>query len=166
MLSSNSRRNHKIVAVTEELATRHSRIIVFGASVEHARLLTGLFIARGHSAGIITGETPETQRRSAIQRFKSSNQQPMILCNYGVLTTGFDAPKTSAAVIARPTKSLVLYSQMVGRAIRGLRAGGNEVAEVVTVVDTTLPGFGSVTEAFNNWEDVWDECECTEDGQE
>jgi superfamily II DNA or RNA helicase len=73
-----------------------------------------------------------------------------------VLTTGFDAPRTSAAVIARPTKSLVLYSQMVGRAIRGVRAGGNETAVIVTVVDQGLPGFNSVADAFTNWEDIWD----------
>lgn len=79
------------------------------------------------------------------------------MCNFGVLTTGFDAPKTSAVVIARPTRSLVLYSQMVGRAIRGVRAGGNPSAEIVTVVDPMLPGFGSIAEAFVNWEDVWDD---------
>jgi superfamily II DNA or RNA helicase len=77
--------------------------------------------------------------------------------NYGVLTTGFDAPQTSAALIARPTKSLVLYSQMIGRAIRGPRAGGNETAEILTVVDTGLQGFGDVEQAFLNWEDVWQE---------
>jgi superfamily II DNA or RNA helicase len=81
----------------------------------------------------------------------------MVICNYGVLTTGFDAPKTSAALIARPTRSLVLYSQMVGRAIRGERAGGNKSAEIVTVVDPELHGFGDVSAAFTNWEDVWDE---------
>ena len=80
----------------------------------------------------------------------------MVLCNYGVLTTGFDAPRTSAAVIVRPTRSLVLYSQMVGRAIRGPAAGGNEACEIVTIVDTALPGFGDVADAFSNWEDVWD----------
>ena len=72
------------------------------------------------------------------------------------MTTGFDAPRTSAVLVARPTKSLVLYSQMVGRAIRGVKAGGNEKAEVVTVVDYQLPGFGSVADAFKNWEDVWE----------
>lgn len=80
----------------------------------------------------------------------------MVLCNYGVLTTGFDAPATSAVLIARPTKSLVLYSQMVGRGIRGPLAGGNSDAEIVTVVDNNLPGFGSVASAFTNWEDVWE----------
>jgi len=87
--------------------------------------------------------------------FKQSGGEPMVLCNYGVLTTGFDAPLTSAAIIARPTKSLVLYSQMVGRVIRGPRVGGTPRAEIWTVIDTSLPGFDSLTGAFNNWEDVW-----------
>ena len=91
-----------------------------------------------------------------IQRYKNNDPEPRIICNYGVLTAGFDAPRTSAAVIARPTKSLVLYSQMVGRATRGPRAGGNAEAEIVTVVDTNLPGFGDMATAFGNWEDVWD----------
>lgn len=46
---------------------------------------------------------------------------------------------------------------MVGRAIRGLKAGGNEQAEIVSVVDDELPGFRSVAESFYNWEDVWNE---------
>ena len=54
-------------------------------------------------------------------------------------------------MIARPTKSLVLYSQMVGRATRGPKAGGNKEAEIVTVIDQHLPGFDSVVAAFKNW---------------
>ena len=110
---------------------------------------------RGFNADAITGDTPKLERESLIQGFKDDCSQTKILCNYGVLTTGFDAPKISATVIARPTKSLVLYSQMVGRAIRGVKAGGNATAEIVTVVDSQLPGFGSVASAFHNWEDVW-----------
>ena len=64
-----------------------------------------------------------------------------MLCNFGVLTTGFDAPQTSAALIARPTKSLVLYSQMVGRATRGHAVRGNREAVVRTIVDTSLPAL-------------------------
>ncbi len=158
-LSRSGQRNYKIVAAIEELMSRHKRVIVFGSSVSHAHLIAGILVARGHEAKVVTGETSMTKREQAIRQFRSGNPRPMVLCNYGVLTTGFDAPNTSAAVIARPTRSLVLYSQMVGRAIRGPRAGGNERAEIVTVVDTDLPGFGGVAEAFINWEDVWNEYE-------
>ena len=92
-----------------------------------------------------------------IQRYRANTSKPMVICNYGVLTTGFDAPATSATLIARPTRSLVLYSQMVGRAIRGPRSGGNAQAEIVTVVDPQLPGFGEIAEAFANWEDIWNQ---------
>ena len=44
---------------------------------------------------------------------------------------------------------------MVGRAIRGPKAGGTETCVIVTVVDPSLPGFGDVVSAFLNWEDVW-----------
>lgn len=111
---------------------------------------------KGFNADAITANTSPQERERLITRFKDDAPDTKILCNYGVLTTGFDAPRTSAALIARPTKSLVLYSQMVGRAIRGAKAGGNETAEIITVVDKELPGFGSVAEAFTNWEDVWD----------
>ena len=133
----------------------HRRVIVFAASVHQAEQIASLLRATQLDAETVTGETPTARRAGAIQRFKSQGDKPRALINYGVLTTGFDAPATSAAVIARPTRSLVLYSQMVGRSIRGPKAGGNAEAKVLTVVDPELPGFGSVAAAFKNWEDVW-----------
>jgi len=154
-LAEDEQRNLRILLEIEDLAQRHQRIIVFGISVQHSKLLAAVLRARGLAVDAVTGDTPSRERERLISSFKDNSPEPKILCNYGVLTTGFDAPRTSAAVIARPTKSLVLYSQMVGRAIRGVRAGGNKTAEIVTVVDSDLPGFGSVSEAFSNWEDVW-----------
>ena len=142
-------------AVEELLSKAHARILVFAASVELARVLTAVLTARGIDSRAVTSLTGDRARTHAIRAFKSDHERPIVLVNFGVLTTGFDAPKATAAVIARPTKSLVLYSQMIGRAIRGPRAGGTESCEVVTVVDTRLPGFGDVAEAFSNWEDVW-----------
>lgn len=158
-ISVNSARNFMILSELKKLVSKHKRIILFGASVHHCKVLAGVLSANGIEAKVVTAETPQNQRDRIINQYRSNYPEPIILCNYGVLTTGFDAPKTSAAVIARPTKSLVLYSQMVGRAIRGTRAGGNKTAEIVTVVDTTLPGFGNLAEAFENWEDVWNEQE-------
>ena len=154
-LAQDEQRNLGIIYRTEQIAREHRRIILFAASVAHAKLLAAVLRARGVSADSITGDTPSAERRRIINRFRGSFEDPIVLCNYGVLTAGFDAPETSAAVIARPTKSLVLYSQMVGRALRGPLAGGNEEAEVITVVDTDLPGFGDLGESFYNWEDVW-----------
>ena len=154
-LAQDDQRNLRIIQRTEQIARVHHRTILFAASVENANLLAAVLRARGIAADSITGDTPHWERRRVINRYRGSYDDSLVLCNYGVLTAGFDAPTTSAAVIARPTKSLVLYSQMVGRALRGPLAGGNEQAEVITVVDTNLPGFGDLGESFLNWEDVW-----------
>ncbi|WP_432097470.1 DEAD/DEAH box helicase [Streptomyces sp. bgisy100] len=149
--------NLKIVqTITELLQQEHRRILVFAASVDHCRLIAAVLSAAGFDAEFVTGESSPRHRSQVISRFKGSGRRPMVLCNFGVLTTGFDAPAASAAVIARPTKSLVLYSQMVGRVIRGPKAGGTDTCEIVTVVNPELPGFGDVAEAFTNWEDVWE----------
>lgn len=150
-------RNLVIIRELEELVRSHRRILLFAATVQHACLIGAVLSARGIKARVVTSETPALERRQIIESFRSKDMEPQVLCNFGVLTTGFDAPAVSAALIARPTKSLVLYSQMVGRAIRGPQMGGTESCEVVTVVDRDLPGFGSVADSFLNWEDVWKE---------
>ncbi len=155
-LADDEMRNLVIVRTLEQLIEQHNRILVFATTVDHSELLATVLRARGIHASSVTGSTPTHKRARLIADFQDNDPTPKILCNYGVLTTGFDAPKTSAAVIARPTTSLVLYSQMVGRATRGRRVGGNADAEVLTVIDRGLPGFGSVAEAFHNWQDVWD----------
>ena len=67
-------------------------------------------------AAIVTAETPDKERDRVIRGFK----QGWIRCvvNVGILTTGFDYPELEAVVIARPTRSLGLYYQMIGRAMR------------------------------------------------
>lgn len=154
-LGKDESRNLRIVQRLLELADAHLRILVYAASVDNAILLASICRGVGLNADVVTGKTHVGERDLVIRRFKRPGGPPRILINFGVLTTGFDAPAASATLIARPTKSLVLYSQMVGRVIRGPRAGGTENCEVVTVVDTSLPGFRDVTEAFMNWEDVW-----------
>ena len=154
-LAEDDQRNLRIYVEIERLSKQHKRILVFAATVEHSDLLAAVLRVRGYDARSVTSKGSANERKNAIQRYKQQTDNVRILCNFGVLTTGFDAPQTSAAVIARPTKSLVLYSQMVGRAIRGKKAGGNDNAEIVTIVDKQLPGFRSVAEAFMHWEDVW-----------
>ena len=154
-LAKDEQRNLRIVLQVEQAVESHRRIILFAASVTHAKLLAAILQARNVVSEAITANTPRFERQRIISGFRGSREESMVLCNYGVLTAGFDAPQTSAAIIARPTKSLVLYSQMIGRALRGPLAGGNQKAEIITVVDTNLPGFGNLAESFSNWEDVW-----------
>lgn len=149
-------RNLAIIAAMKGLVERgHRRIILFAVSVGNAEILADALAANGVASSVVTGETPAARRAATLRAFKSASEAPMVVCNFGVLTTGFDAPRTSAAIIARPTKSLVLYSQMVGRATRGPKAGGSETCEILTVHDPAFPGFGDIADAFFNWEDVW-----------
>lgn len=155
-LAVHTQRNIRLLFEVQRLVSEgHLRIILFATTVDHAKEVSALLSIQGIKSDFVTGQTQSDQRRHLIDAYKERTDEPFVLCNYGVLTTGFDAPLTSAAIIARPTKSLVLYSQMVGRAIRGPKAGGNSRAVVVTTVDFDEPGFQSVGSAFLNWEDVY-----------
>ncbi len=154
-LGRDQQRTRRIAELAMDAARRHQRTIVFCPSVESALECNKLLQAGGVATYVITANTSSEDRREIIDSFKSDSREHMVLFNYGVLTAGFDAPRTRCVIIARPTTSLVLYSQMAGRAMRGPRAGGNPIAEILTVVDTNLPGFGSVTDAFTNWEELW-----------
>ena len=154
-LGRNDERTSKIVELAKDAAARHPRTIVFCPSVESAIECKRLVQDKGILSQVVTANTPSEERRATIDAFRDDSREHMVMFNYGVLTAGFDAPRTRCVIIARPTTSLVLYSQMAGRAMRGPRAGGNRTAEIMTVADTNLPGFGSVTDAFTNWEDLW-----------
>lgn len=107
--------------------------LFFGCTVEHAEAMSILLRRAGRSAEVITGETRAATRRALIEEFREGNIS--VLCNFGVLTTGFDAPKVRALVVGRPTSSRVLYAQMIGRGMRGKAFGGTESCLVVDVQD-------------------------------
>ena len=155
LIGQDEMRTRVIAHLAIEACRRHPRTIVFCPSVHSAMVCNKLLQAEGIQCGVITAKTRLDERQGIISAFKGDGREHMVIFNYGVLTAGFDAPRTRCVIVARPTTSLVLYSQMAGRAMRGPRSGGNSTAEILTVVDTTLPGFGSVTDAFMNWEDLW-----------
>lgn len=154
-LGRDDKRVRAIADLTERAVMRHPRTIVFCPSVGSALECHRRLSERNVATSVITADTPNEERQNIIENFKSDDREHRVVFNYGVLTAGFDAPRTRCVIIARPTTSLVLYSQMVGRALRGPRAGGNTMAEIFTIADTNLPGFGSVTDAFVNWEELW-----------
>ena len=154
-LGDSSTRTTTIIDVAIRAIRRHPRTIVFCPSVASAVACSQVLKDRGIWTRVVTAQTPGEARQEFIADFRSASAERMILFNYGVLTAGFDAPRTRCVVVARPTTSLVLYSQMIGRALRGPRSGGNRSAEIYTVADRNLRGFDSVVAAFNNWEDLW-----------
>ena len=151
-LGLDQKRNLKILSLLVDLVNENRKIILFAPSVESADGLYALLRFKDIPAGLVTSDTPTEIRRSAIRQYKEGALN--VLVNFGVLTTGFDAPKTDVAVIARPTNSLTLFSQMVGRATRGLNAGGTEQADIYIIKDT-LPGLRDMSKAFSHWDDSW-----------
>ncbi|QRK05244.1 DEAD/DEAH box helicase [Archangium violaceum] len=131
-------RNARIIKALSRLPTR-SQVLVFACSVAHANLLTvALNRAFGdESAAVVTGQTPRTERASVIERFRDGSLR--FLCNVGVLTTGFDAPKADVVCVTRPTTSAIRYEQMVGRGLRGPKNGGTDWCTVLDVQDEGLP---------------------------
>ena len=155
-ISADTIRNLAIVGEIMRLHKTHKKIIVFASHVKHAKTVSLILSAKKLNSNFVTSKTPPGIRSQMLHDFKNTDK-PMILCNYGILTTGFDAPKTSAIVIARPTKSYVLYAQMVGRGIRGPKAGGNETCEISTIIDDDIAEFINITEIFTQWESVWND---------
>ena len=132
----------------------NKRILFFSCSVKHSRFIMALLEYHGISAAHVDGSTSRTRREDSIRRFKEGEIQ--VLCNYGVLTTGFDAPNTDEVFISRPTQSVVLYSQMVGRGLRGPTIGGTPRCRVVEVKDN-ITGFApEMTRVYHWFEEFWD----------
>lgn len=90
--------------------------IVFAASVMHAHLLAGVYRECGIKAAAIDGEMKTEKRDQIISDWRSGKIQ--LVANCAVLTEGFDYPAIGAVVVARPTLSVGLYLQMIGRGTR------------------------------------------------
>lgn len=90
--------------------------VVFTPTVATAQSMAESFTAAGLPAAAVWGDMPRDDRAATLARYRAGDVQ--VLTNCMVLTEGFDAPWTSCAVIARPTKSAGLYCQMAGRALR------------------------------------------------
>ncbi|BEH15588.1 DEAD/DEAH box helicase [Marinobacter shengliensis] len=114
LLSKHKRVTRAIIEQVVELAADRQGVMVFAATVEHAREITG-YLPESQTA-LVTGATDQKDRDLLIQRFKQ--RQLKYLVNVSVLTTGFDAPHVDLIAILRPTQSVSLYQQMVGRGLR------------------------------------------------
>jgi DNA repair protein RadD len=103
-----------VTGIVRRLLLKDRRgILVFTRFIEES-----LYVKQeiGADCEVVTGDTPKKERERILSDFKEGKIK--VICNVGVLTTGFDYPELDTVVLARPTRSLSLYYQMVGRAVR------------------------------------------------
>ena len=132
-LANDDNRNREIIQKLKSECDAKRKIIFFANSIDHSKFICALLVFLGFKAEHIDGSTKRERRADIISNFKEGKLD--VICNYGVLTTGFDAPKIDVVFISRPTLSIVLYSQMIGRGLRGPAIGGTETCKIIDVVD-------------------------------
>ena len=90
--------------------------IAFAVKVSHAENIVKAFRERDISSAVVSGNTPISQRTELYQKLTCGELMVLASCN--ALSEGFDVPKVSCVILARPTKSKALYFQQVGRGLR------------------------------------------------
>lgn len=142
-------RNIIIAEHLQELHNKGRQVLYFAPSIEQSKFMCMILMALGAKAAHVDGNTPAPYRRDVIAKFRKRTINT--ICNFGVFSTGFDAPNIDVVFIARPTKSLVLHQQMIGRGMRGPAMGGTKQFQLYRVVDN-MPEIDLADEYFT---DIW-----------
>lgn len=151
-LSRHKDRNKAIVNRVKDAVDNGESVMVFACTLDHVFALYILLQAQGMVCEFVVGETLAHEREAIIKRF--THGETKVLINYDILSTGIDIPSLDHVFIARPVGSPILYSQIVGRALRGPRNGGNETNRITTVTDN-LTGFGNPGYLFTSFWEKW-----------
>lgn len=114
LLVQHARVTESIVSQVQELAENRRGVMLFAATVTHAKEIASYLPAE--QTGLVLGDTPSVERDTAIADFKA--QKLKYLVNVSVLTTGFDAPHVDVIAILRRTESVSLFQQIAGRGLR------------------------------------------------
>lgn len=110
------------------------RCIVFAINCEHSRGIAAAYNDAGIAAAHLDGNSADHERKEKIEAFRSGEIK--VLSNVGLFTEGFDLPAIEACQVARPTKSLALWLQMVGRALR--KSDGKDLAVILDHTENYL----------------------------
>lgn len=109
--------------------SKRNGILVFTRFVAESQQLISKLQAKGVRAAVVTGETSKKEREKVVRAFKAHEID--VVSNAGVFAVGFDYPELDTIILARPTKSLALYYQQVGRAIRPCEGKKGWVVDLV-----------------------------------
>lgn len=127
-------RNSLIVEKYKELAKGRHKTLCFCTSIEHAEALANEFNSKDIKAKNIDSTLSADERKETLEAFKRGDIE--VLTNIGVLTTGFDEPSVECIIMARPTRSKILFTQCVGRGLRTFEGKGDclilDVCDVTT----------------------------------
>lgn len=99
-----------------ERYARGKKGIVYTINREHNQHVCSRFVEHGYKAVAIDSETPPEERKKLVDDFKRGRID--IICNVNIFSEGFDCPDLEFVQLARPTKSLAMYLQQVGRGLR------------------------------------------------
>lgn len=111
-----ARRMTKLLAISSQLDAKHQRVLVFCTTIKQAEKGVDKLVKRGISAAVLTAKTPKKLRTQMIEDFQAGKIKWML--NVATMTTGFDCPPLDCVVLLRPTFSVPLLIQMVGRVVR------------------------------------------------
>ena len=132
-IANNKARNTVILNKLKELNKAGVPTIVFACSLDHAKMLSAFLNLENIPNSLVHSELSRAARKRAISDFKDRNSSVNIIINFDILTTGFDSTNIDCVFITRPTKSVILYSQMIGRGLRGPQMGGSETCLLIDV---------------------------------
>ena len=120
----------RLASVCEACMEKYVSTLVFCSNVAQAEKLQSLVAG----SEVVSAKTPAKKRDEIIKRFVSGEIK--LLFNVSCLTTGFDSPRTDCLVILRPTKSLGLYQQFIGRGVRLSPETGKKSCKVIDLSAT------------------------------
>lgn len=152
-IANNKARNSVILNRLKELYSQNKPTIVFACSVAHAQMLSAFLNIENIPNALVYGKMPNSVRKKAIESFKDKNNPINIIINFDILTTGFDSTNIECVFITRPTKSIILYSQMIGRGLRGKQMGGSETCKLIDVKENLE--IYNENEAFSHFDSYW-----------
>lgn len=135
--------DERVEAAVEELlrlAEGRRSGVIFCCSIEHGEAVTRKLESCGETVAQVYGKTPKDERAVALERFKAGELRWLV--NVMVCSIGFDAPNVDCLVMLRPTLSVPLYVQQVGRALR--KAEGKDNALVIDMAGN-IQRHGAVT---------------------
>lgn len=151
-LSKNSSRNEKIMDQIELADKNNESTLVFACTLDHVFALTILCRHKQIKSEFIVGETDSVKRIEILNSFK--NKEINVLINLDILSTGIDIPKLDKLIITRPIGSPILYSQIIGRALRGKKNGGNQRNTIINVKDNLL-NYPDANSIYNIFKEDW-----------